>query len=83
MLSPPMCYVREHFKRAWEEKQRTISLAMSVLQRRLASSTYAISCSLENRWKRLRELREVVMRDPLTVRCGGTRGHPRERSLAA
>lgn len=60
-------YVREHFKRAWEEKQRTIGLAMSVLQRRLASSTYAISRSLENRWKRLRELREVVMRAPLTV----------------
>lgn len=53
-------YVTKHFRRAWEDKKRNVGLAMTVLQRRLASSTYAISRSLENRLKRLQALRDDV-----------------------
>ena len=51
-------YVRYYFNRALEEKKRNVGLAMTVLQRRLASSTYAIAASLENRLKRLQKLSE-------------------------
>ena len=53
-------YVTKHFRKAWDDKRRNIGLAMTVLQRRLASSSYAISRSLENRLKRLQALREDV-----------------------
>jgi len=60
-------YVQKHFKRAWDEKKRNVGLAMTVLQRRLASSSYAIARSLENRLRRLERLREDVseLRDRL------------------
>lgn len=51
-------YVKEHFNRALDKKKRNIGLAMTVLQRRLASSTHAIARSLENRKKRLEKLLE-------------------------
>ena len=51
-------YVQEHFNRALDEKRRNVGLAMTVLQRRLASSTHAIARSLENRKKRLEKLLE-------------------------
>ncbi len=54
-------YVARHFKRVWDERQRNVGLAMTVLQRRLASSTYAIAQSLENRYRRLASLRDQVM----------------------
>lgn len=53
-------YVTKHFRKAWDDKRRNVGLAMTVLQRRLASSTYAISRSLENRLKRLQALRDDV-----------------------
>uniref|UniRef100_A0A7C3HFA2 DUF3883 domain-containing protein n=1 Tax=Meiothermus ruber TaxID=277 RepID=A0A7C3HFA2_MEIRU len=55
-------YVAKHFKRAWEEQRRNVGLAMTVLQRRLASSSYAIAQSLENRLRRLSSLREQVLK---------------------
>lgn len=60
-------YVTDHFRKAWTHKRRNIGLAMTVLQRRLASSTYAIAQSLENRLKRLRDLKDLVTQedDPL------------------
>lgn len=62
-------YVSKHFKAAWVQKKRNVGLAMTVLQRRLASSSYAIARSLENRLKRLQTLREDLSQlgqvDPL------------------
>ncbi|MFB9993412.1 helicase-related protein [Deinococcus oregonensis] len=61
-------YVTKHFRRAWDDRQRNVGLAMTVLQRRLASSSYAISRSLDNRLRRLQALREDVnslKEDPL------------------
>lgn len=55
-------YVARHFKRAWDQGRRNVGLAMTVLQRRLASSTHAIAQSLENRYKRLTDLREQVLK---------------------
>ena len=55
-------YVARHFRRAWDQGRRNVGLAMAVLQRRLASSTYAIAQSLENRRKRLAALREQVLK---------------------
>ncbi|GMA17321.1 DEAD/DEAH box helicase [Deinococcus metallilatus] len=53
-------YVTKHFRKAWDDRRRNVGLAMTVLQRRLASSSYAISRSLENRLKRLQALRDDV-----------------------
>lgn len=53
-------YVTKHFRRAWDDKKRNVGLAMTVLQRRLASSSYAIARSLENRHKRLLTLKDEV-----------------------
>lgn len=61
-------YVQRHFQTAWTDKRRNVGLAMTVLQRRLASSTHAIARSLENRLNRLQALREDVSKlqdDPL------------------
>lgn len=55
-------YVSKHFKLAWIQKKRNVGLAMAVLQRRLASSSYAISRSLENRLKRLETLKDDLGR---------------------
>ncbi|MCP2014388.1 superfamily II DNA or RNA helicase [Deinococcus sp. HSC-46F16] len=53
-------YVTKHFRKAWDDRRRNVGLAMTVLQRRLASSSYAINRSLENRLKRLQALRDDV-----------------------
>lgn len=53
-------YVTRHFRRAWADQKRNVGLAMTVLQRRLASSSHAICRSLENRHRRLLSLREEV-----------------------
>lgn len=53
-------YVRQYFNRALDEQRRNVGLAMTVLQRRLASSTHAIASSLENRLRRLQKLSEEV-----------------------
>jgi hypothetical protein len=49
-------YFRDHFTRAAADRNRPVSLALMVLQRRLASSVAAITRSLERRADRLRAL---------------------------
>jgi superfamily II DNA or RNA helicase len=52
-------YVEEQYNRALvKNKRRNIAFALVILQRRLASSTYALWKSLERRKKRLEELLE-------------------------
>jgi SNF2 family DNA or RNA helicase len=53
-------YVNEQYNKALtkEDKRRNIAFALVILQRRLASSTYALLKSLERRKKRLDELLE-------------------------
>jgi len=52
-------YVEEQYNRALtSDKRRNIAFAIVILQRRLASSTYALYRSLERRKKRLEELRQ-------------------------
>lgn len=54
-------YVNEQYNKALaNEKRRNIAFAMVILQRRFASSTYALYRSLERRKKRLEELRQQV-----------------------
>ena len=57
-------YVRSKRKEAQEKKNRNVELTLMVMQRRLASSIYAITRTLENR---LRALQEVlnILRDPV------------------
>ncbi|MDQ4077925.1 MAG: SNF2-related protein [Chloroflexota bacterium] len=52
-------YVEEHFQRAFQEDNRNVQLALTVLQRRLASSLRAIRKSLENRREKLAQLRRL------------------------
>ena len=52
-------YVKNNFQRAESEGNRNVGLALTVLQRRLASSIVAVSLSLERRLKRLRGLRKL------------------------
>jgi superfamily II DNA/RNA helicase len=56
-------YVRSKRKEARAKKNRNVELTLMVMQRRLASSLYAIARTLENR---LRALNEVlaILRDP-------------------
>ncbi len=49
-------YVQRHFNRALQKEKRNVAFALTLLQRRLASSTRAIRRSLERRKKRLEEL---------------------------
>ena len=52
-------YVNEQYNRAlMKDKKRNVAFALVILQRRLASSTYALQRSLERRKKRLEELLE-------------------------
>jgi superfamily II DNA or RNA helicase len=52
-------YVKDNFQRAESEGNRNVGLALTVLQRRLASSITAVTLSLERRLKRLRDLRKL------------------------
>jgi len=50
-------YVREQYSKAMsEQRNRNIAFALMILQRRMASSTYALVRSLERRKERLRKL---------------------------
>lgn len=49
-------YVQQHFNRALQKEKRNVAFALTILQRRLASSTRAIRKSLERRKARLEEL---------------------------
>jgi superfamily II DNA or RNA helicase len=51
-------YVEKHFNRALEKEKRNVTFALTILQRRLASSVRAIRKSLERRYERLKELYE-------------------------
>jgi len=52
-------YVTHNFRQAEDEGNRNVGLALTVLQRRLASSLAAIRSSLERRLKRLKDLRKL------------------------
>ena len=52
-------YVQNNFQRAEQAENRNVGLALTVLQRRLASSCAAIRLSLERRLKRLKDLRKL------------------------
>ncbi|MGH7799462.1 MAG: helicase-related protein [Thermodesulfobacteriota bacterium] len=49
-------YVEKHFNKALEKEKRNVTFALTILQRRLASSVRAIRKSLERRYDRLKEL---------------------------
>ncbi|HOJ31265.1 MAG TPA: helicase-related protein [bacterium] len=49
-------YVEQHFNKALEKEKRNVAFALTILQRRLASSVRAIRKSLERRHRRLTEL---------------------------
>lgn len=51
-------YVQKHFNKALEKEKRNVTFALTILQRRLASSVRAIRRSLERRCERLRELHD-------------------------
>lgn len=51
-------YVRKYFNQALGKNKRNVAFALTILQRRLASSVRAIRESLERRCKRLEELYE-------------------------
>ena len=55
-------YIREQYNRFSEDSQKrnNVAFALVILQRRLASSTYALCISLQRRQKRLIELLESV-----------------------
>lgn len=54
-------YVNEQYNRALtKDKRRNVAFALVILQRRLASSTYALLRSLERRKKRLEDLLQEV-----------------------
>jgi Helicase conserved C-terminal domain/Protein NO VEIN, C-terminal len=52
-------YVQHNFQRAEAAENRNVGLALTVLQRRLASSVAAIRLSLERRRKRLTDLQKL------------------------
>jgi len=64
-------YVENHFQRAFQEENRNVQLALTVLQRRLASSLRAIRKSLENRRNKLQEIQRLgrlLMEEPKEIR---------------
>ncbi len=56
-------YVRSRRKEAKAKKNRNVELTLMVMQRRLASSLYAITCTLRNRRTALDEVLRIL-RDP-------------------
>ncbi|HVC98494.1 MAG TPA: helicase-related protein [Pirellulales bacterium] len=52
-------YVQQNYQRAMNAQNRNVGLALTVLQRRLASSVAAIRLSLERRLKRLKDLHKL------------------------
>ncbi|MBM3145968.1 MAG: DUF3883 domain-containing protein [Chloroflexi bacterium] len=56
-------YVRSKRKQAKERKNRNVELTLMVMQRRLASSIYAITRTLQNRLDALNEVLKIL-RDP-------------------
>jgi superfamily II DNA or RNA helicase len=65
-------YVKEQYNKALRsDKRRNVAFALIILQRRLASSTFAILRSLERRKARLDELLEGSQRVGLKSNTGG------------
>jgi len=56
-------YVRSRRKEAKAKRNRNVELTLMVMQRRLASSIYAITCTLQNRLNAINEVLEIL-RDP-------------------
>ena len=52
-------YVQHNYQRAMSADNRNVGLALTVLQRRVASSVQAIRLSLERRFKRLKDLHKL------------------------
>lgn len=52
-------YVQNNFQRAAQAENRNVGLALTVLQRRLASSLASIRLSLERRFRKLKELQRL------------------------
>ncbi|MFZ5634695.1 MAG: helicase-related protein [Bacillota bacterium] len=59
-------YIRTYYNRARILNRSAARLAMSIFQRRLASSTYALSCSFERRIAKLDGLIEDILAGRLT-----------------
>ena len=59
-------YIRDYYNRARKMNRSAARLAMSVFQRRLASSTYALLRSFERRKERLRELIDEIRSGEIT-----------------
>ena len=55
-------YVRARKKRAKEQKNRNVELALMVMQRRLASSLYAMTKTLQNRHRALQDVLAFVLK---------------------
>ncbi len=53
-------YVSERYARAEERKRSAVNLAMTIIQRRMASSTYSLLRSLENRKEKLLIFKETL-----------------------
>ena len=69
-------YIRDYYNRARKMNRSAARLAMSVFQRRLASSTYALLRSFERRGERLQELIDEIRSGAITeaqlahLQCG-------------
>ena len=77
--------MENHFQRAFQEENRNVQLALTVLQRRLASSLRAIRKSLENRRNKLREIQRLgrlLMEEPKGVREEDLEDLPEMEALA-
>ena len=59
-------YVRSRRKEAKAKRNRNVELTLMVMQRRLASSIYAITRTLQNRLKSLEEVLRILRESPLT-----------------
>lgn len=62
-------YIREQYNRFSEnsQKRNNVAFALVILQRRLASSTYALYVSLQRRQKRLEELLQITSPESDTI----------------
>ena len=61
-------YVKEQYNKALtSDKKRNVGFALLILQRRLASSTFALLRSLERRKQTLEEMREMVEKKKTTT----------------
>lgn len=62
-------YIREQYNRFSEnsQKRNNVAFALVILQRRLASSTYALCVSLQRRQKRLEELLQITLPEADTI----------------